>query len=173
MCRGAFARLHMMGINPRLGGVLKNVMEGKHVPDIDVRYLKRKNTQRSFKAGEVASYLETLYNSVAESLPEYSNNREDFSDSDVEDAKQSNILLGSESTPTDETQMFDEKTRFLPPGSMFDQYRQYLALGNSKCSFFTFVVVWRQHFPHLLFRGAQQHAVCSVCAQSTNYSVAA
>ena len=126
---------------------------------------EKENTQRSFKAGEVASYLETLYNSVAESLPEYTNKREDFSDSDVEDAKQSNILLGLESAPTVETQVVDDKKRFLPPGSMFDQYRQYLALGNRACSFFTFVAVWRQHYPHMEFRGAQQHAVCSVCTK--------
>ena len=168
MCRGAFARLHLMGVSPRLTSLLKNVMQGKRVPDVDVRYLKKKKgKQLSNKSGEVFSYLQSLYESVAESLPENDNTREDFDDSDKEEIKQSNeiILLHGKPDSSDPLTTQQDNVRYLPPGSMFETYKQYLALQNPHCCFSTFVGVWREHFPHMLFRGCQQHAVCAVCTQ--------
>ncbi|CAE7715489.1 unnamed protein product, partial [Symbiodinium sp. KB8] len=123
MCRGAFARLHLMGVSPRLTSLLKNVMQGKRVPDVDVRYLKKKKgKQLSNKSGEVFSYLQSLYESVAESLPENDNTREDFDDSDKEEIKQSNeiILLHGKPDSSDPLTTQQDNVRYLPPGSMFE-----------------------------------------------------
>ncbi|CAE7308274.1 unnamed protein product, partial [Symbiodinium sp. CCMP2456] len=167
MCRGAFARLHLMGVSPRLTSLQKNVMQGKRLPDVDVRYLKKsKGKQRSSKSGEVFSYLQSLYESVAETLPENDNTREDFDDSDKEEVKQSNDIILLHSKPDSSDPLTQEdRVRYLPPGSMFETYKQYLALKNTYCCFTTFVAIWRDHFSHMLFRQSQQHAVCAVCTQ--------
>ena len=166
MCRGAFARLRLMGQAPRLRNLQQNVMQGKHVPDIDTRYLKKKkDTKPTAKTGEIISYLESLYHSVAESLPENDNTREDFDESDQEDVNQSNGVIGMADPKAAPECFAEDKVRFLPPGSIFQQWKQYLALGNVRCSFSTFVDVWRKNFPHMRFRGSQQHAVCSVCTK--------
>ncbi|OLP73475.1 hypothetical protein AK812_SmicGene47273, partial [Symbiodinium microadriaticum] len=112
-----------MGVSPRLTSLLKNVMQGKRVPDVDVRYLKKKKgKQLSNKSGEVFSYLQSLYESVAESLPENDNTREDFDDSDKEEIKQSNeiILLHGKPDSSDPLTTQQDNVRYLPPGSMFE-----------------------------------------------------
>ena len=55
--------------------------------------------------------------------------------------------------------------RYLPPGSYFDQYQQFLATGQGSCSFKVFAQTWHQHFPNLAFRGKRQHATCAVCTR--------
>lgn len=54
--------------------------------------------------------------------------------------------------------------KFMPPGSIFDTYRQYKALGNSG-SFPLFLKIWKTKFPQLLFRSSHQHSVCPVCVK--------
>ena len=170
VCKSAFASLHFMGTNPRLATLLKAVFEAKLAAPIDVRYITKKpGTTPSPKSGEVYSYLESLYHSVAESLPD--DTEADFKphhvaapESDDELAEQANIIIrgGNRSTLGS---LKDSGVRYLPPGSLYDQYKQYLALEFPHVSFNTFISVWKKDFPNLQFRGKRQHAICATCTR--------
>ena len=168
--KSAFASLHFMGTNPRLATLLKAVFEGKLAAPIDVRHITKKpGTTPSPKSGEVYSYLESLYHSVAESLPD--DTEADFKphhvaapESDDELAEQANIIIrgGNRSTLGS---LKDSGVRYLPPGSLYDQHKQYLALEFPHVSFNTFISVWKKDFPNLQFRGKRQHAICATCTR--------
>ena len=166
VCRAAFASLHLMGQAPRLRNLVKAVMEGRTQAPTDPRYLKREKSQTSVKSGEVYSYLETLYQSVAERLPEDDAAELECGEegSDDSEAEQSNILLQADCEAS--VTVGHDAKRYLPPGSIFDEYKQYIALGNAQCSFKCFLNVWQTHFAGLLgFRGKRQHATCPTCTK--------
>ena len=171
VCRAAYASLHLMGEHPRLRGLVNAVMQGRSQAPTDKRYLMRTQAPSSVKTGEVYSYLETLYESVAERLPEDDAVELDMrgeagtqQDQDDSEAEESNIILRAD-TEASVTVGHDAK-KYLPPGSIYDEYKQYLALGNPKCTFQCFIEVWKTHFAGILaFRGKRQHAVCATCTR--------
>ncbi len=57
VCRSAFAALMGVSWSPRLSALLSAVLAGRHAPPMDLRYMS------------VYSYLQSLYESVAETLP--------------------------------------------------------------------------------------------------------
>ena len=169
VCKDSFAYLHCMGVRPRLARLLRAVFEGKHAPPMDSRYLKKAtgvNPRPS--TGEVHSYLQSLYDSVAETLPDdlvadFNNGNDDL-DLDDDDAS-SLVITSGLSAKDDDVGRQQSHVRFLPPGSYYDQFKQYLALGNPSVSFPTFLAIWKQNFGHLLFRGRRQHAICATCTR--------
>ncbi|CAE7278860.1 unnamed protein product [Symbiodinium sp. CCMP2592] len=169
ICRKAFASLHLMGEHPRLRGLVSAVMQGRSQAPTDKRYLKRNQSQTSVKTGEVYSYLETLYESVAERLPEDDAVELDMSgdlgnQQDDSEAEESNVILLADCEAS--VTVGHDSKKYLPPGSIYDEYKQYLALGNEKCSFSTFIQVWQTHFAGILgFRGKRQHAMCATCTR--------
>ena len=173
VCKSAFAYLHCRGTRPRLATILKSVFDGKTAPPTDARYLKRvQDTNPRPNSGEVVSYLQQLYDTVAESLPDdlvrdftirKAADPEDESDSGAE---ASNLIIkGSAGTVDGSAHHTTSKVRFLPPGSLHDQHKQYLALGNPPVCIKTFIKIWRRQFAHLQFRGKRQHAICATCAR--------
>ncbi|CAJ1415594.1 unnamed protein product, partial [Effrenium voratum] len=177
VCRDAWLRLHFIG-KSRFQVVLKAVLEGKLSAPMDARYIRRaKNTTVSPTWGEVHSYLLQLYQSVAETLPDDARSDSDgeVCAGDDEDAQTPLLQLETPSGQLLETaRVLQEKgdkpqcweERFLPPGSMFDQYKQMLATEpHLSCSFKTFWKIWCQDFPTLKFRKGFRHAVCSVCTK--------
>ena len=169
VCREAYATLHLMGVSPRLRSLVQAVMAGKTVAPIDKHFLKRSGgtgALASHKSGEVFSYLTTLYESVAERLPEDDQADAAMAESEGEhdsEAEQSNVvLLEGDSKPAAKPTALN---RYLPPGSVYDEWKQYLALGNVRCGFELFLNVWKTHFPTLLFRGKRQHAMCATCVR--------
>ena len=57
------------------------------------------------------------------------------------------------------------ETKHLPPGSIFDYWRQFVDLSN-KCSYRVFAKVWNEEYEtKLAFRTTFQHSVCPVCLQ--------
>ena len=69
VCRSAFATLMGVSWSPRLTTLLEAVLSGKHAPPMDSRYMARKNLAPKPVFAEVYSYLQSLYESVAETLP--------------------------------------------------------------------------------------------------------
>ncbi|CAK9099273.1 FO synthase subunit 1 [Durusdinium trenchii] len=125
---------------------------------------------------KIVSFLESVYNSIAETLPDV---RDDW-DGDVAEGlpeladayadalmKRKKGKRARKNSLVINTQRFEgRELRFLPPGCMRDYYEQMNAAGGSDCppcGFVTFWRVWREEFPFLLFRSTSSHTICSTC----------
>ena len=157
VCRKCFAKLFSVGWQPRLQKIYDAVSRGvRHCP-LDARYMQCavKHVPSALR-GEVYSYLESLYESVAETLP------------DSDSGASANSDSGSD------CQLFDlpdppasgakREVRKLPPGTMYETWRQFLELGG-KGGFKLFWSTWRDDWPMLKFRRVRSHAVCSTCVK--------
>ena len=157
--------------------------DGADGPPADLRFLTRpKNeVQGECATAKVVSFLQTIYESVAENLPDVKD------DAGMETDFQGIVF------PTDDpytnvkmkvakgvkTRRFKQglklhverrpensglETRYLPPGCMQDFFEQFKNLeGPQAASFSTFWRVWRLEFEHLKFRPVSSHSQCSVC----------
>ena len=166
VCRPSFCTLFGIGSYPRLQTILDAV---------DARYLaKPMGGQLSQKHGEVCSFLDHLYKSVAETLPEGVQ-----PDEVVRPKKRKLVVADDPVMPQDpyleagvasEPPTVDEPTvtekRHLPPGTMYDYWKQFCDSHPPGCGFKLFWHIWTTRYKDKLdFRGSFQHAVCSVCIQ--------
>ncbi len=141
VCRDAFCRLHGIGESPRLESILKAVLGGLKACPTDVRFLKRSSPDQSLVCssvhGEIHSYLMSLYESVAETLPEdecgdYTDETQE-QDEEADESRESLRVLACLSGEPDINDAMNEDVqprRFLPPGSIYECFRQYQALGK-------------------------------------------
>jgi hypothetical protein len=162
VCKDAFARLYGIGVYPRLTTTLNAVLSGLKSCPTDQRYLqKSKGTQVSASYGQVFSYLQELYESVAETLPEddAGHIEQPLSDDDIDEP----TVRVTVATSGEEAEQEDIR-RHLPPGSRYEIWRQYREIGNQG-GFKVFHKVWESDFGHLLFRGCHCHTVCPVCTK--------
>ena len=162
-------------------------MAGEPGPRADLRYLKQPQTRTTADSatGRITSFLHTLYESVAETLPdecddsiEYALHGSDSADdpymhvslpvADTADAmgpvqklqKVKRYASGLEKKPEEDA----KEIRHLPPGCMKDYWEQFHAHDNQgSVAFSTFWRVWRSEFGHLRFRRVSSHAQCSTC----------
>ena len=113
---------------------------------------------------------ERLYHEVAEELPE----NDEAEDSDVggdrneDDDEDQMVFIRSDSGKSEACMTAGHsgsRKRYLPPGSMHDQFQQFLATGHGTCSWYLFWSTWKKNFPNLVFRGKRQHAICSTCTR--------
>jgi hypothetical protein len=164
VCRDAFARLYGIGLEPRFKTVYNAVMSGKRSCPIDVRFLTRGiGLTPSPLRGEVWSYLQTLFESVAETLPEDDVECKPFKSTDdihIAETEEQGTVAIEQGVPPES----NAERRFLPPGSVFDTWRQFCAT-DGKCGFKLFMDVWRNDFKNLLFRDQHRHTVCPVCTK--------
>ena len=168
------------------------MQSGADGPPMDLRFVRQ---PRARVAGETASakvvsYLESLYNSTAETLPDVRDHGEGV---EVQVTKNEDATCDAyaESVPTGglhETSTGSSKkrprkrklnlevhaersaehmgreVRFLPPGSMRDHFEAMRALDSSeRVSFKVFWRTWVTDFPFLRFRAATNHSQCSTC----------
>ena len=181
VCRDAFCRLYGVGEIPRLFNIYDAaIVKGLRTCPMDGRFIKKlKSTcqisdQLSDAHGQIYSYIMSLYDSVAETLPEdqwgeipgMEKKKDSLKNEEAEEAEESMKLLEVvPATALDATESsIDTVRKFLPPGSIFDCFRQYTALGHPG-SFGLFLKIWKRQFPHLLFRSTHQHSVCPVCVK--------
>jgi hypothetical protein len=170
--RKCFVALLGVGWYPRLSCIYEAVMNGAPSCPVDARYVKYGiSTRPCILGSEVFSYIKTLYDSVAETLPETLLSDESVSSKSgqgVADADDyDTIELQQPSAPDVQLPMFGAASKFLPPGSITQEWKQFCAVhpGNS-CSWWTFWSTWRTYFGLVLhFRGNFQHTVCSVCVK--------
>ncbi|CAE7928307.1 Trpt1, partial [Symbiodinium sp. KB8] len=102
----------------------------------------------------VVSHLQSLYDSVAETLPfdqpdqpEQEHVDDDFHDYNVAATK-------------------SDQLRYLPPGSMYECWRQYRAVSNSTCSWQCFSKAWKEEFGHkLTSRNKYTVGICTTCVK--------
>jgi len=167
LCQHAFCIALGIGKNPRLVRLLTAVLTGQRSPPLDQRFLEAPHAKPALLWGEVNSYLQTLYESTAETLPH-----------DATTANLPSALADEEAEPTDSTphlpsmaarlseHIVGEELRFLPPGSIFEQWRQYIEVTGQRCGFKLFWSVWKKDFgKRLAFRSHMMHSVCPVCVK--------
>ena len=154
VCRGGLATLMGVGWSPRLSTLLKSVLKGDRCAPVDVRYQTRKFNDPRPVFAEVYSYLENLYLSVAETLPldERKGQKLDILD---EDSYQTILKTGK-----------SDEMRYLPPGTVYDLYRQYNATTGLKSSWHCFYQCFKTEFTQkLAFRDRYVFSVCPTCVQ--------
>ena len=154
VCRSAFAALMGVSWSPRLSTLLSAVLEGRHAPPLDLRYMSRKGVDPKPVFAEVYSYLQSLYDSVAETLPLDDKRKGGVWSEDVDDYK----ICPSAKGP--------EELRYLPPGTIYDLWRQFNSTSGQKCSWHTFHSCWSNELVgKLTFRDKYLFSVCPVCVQ--------
>ncbi|CAE7237088.1 unnamed protein product [Symbiodinium microadriaticum] len=128
VCKLGLAELLGVGWNPRLTTLLKAVLQNRRSAPLDKRFMSRPLNDPRPVYSEVVSHLQTLYDSVAETLPFDQPEQEHVDD----DFTAYNVA------PTN-----SEQLRYLPPGSMYESWRQYRAVSNSTCSWQCFSKAWK------------------------------
>ena len=171
VCRDGWLTLHGIG-KGRFQTLLQSVLAGALSPPMDKRYITRaRQTTVSPVWGEVHGYILQLYESVAETLPDDALSEADReADTDQDSNDQTPIVTIHKDgcaevcvSALDTSKVFREE-RYLPPGSMLDQYKQMCVTHpHLKCSFKLFWSVWCRDFWFLKFRRVYRHAVCQVC----------
>ena len=158
--------------------------DGRADTPADLRYL---SSPKSKLAGEsstakVIAYLQSIYDSVAENLPDVRDDGLDtavFGDGTESTDPYLSVALPSSlgrkekqprrvkkgvSVHVERADMPGTEPRFLPPGTMFEYYEQFQVLEPAAgVSFKTFWTVWRTEFDFLKFRPTSSHAACSCC----------
>ncbi|CAL1136877.1 unnamed protein product [Cladocopium goreaui] len=174
---------------------MRNAIEaGKRQPPVDLRGLKSeaicKDQSGDSVRARVITFLEQVYNSQAETLPD---TRDDAADEsfgvfvrdfawkddakDVAEDPYADALVAPEQSraPTPKLRRLhcrsikinparrEEEERFLPPGTMRDMWEQMNASDKeqNKVSFAQFWRIWKAEYPHLKFRASSSHSLCS------------
>ena len=166
ICKRSFATLLGVSWFPRLSSILGAVMEGLPGPKVDIRYLKEgKGTRGSVLEGEVFSYIQGLWESVAETMPHHAEDNAAVGAAAEEDLDEyADICVRDQVGVCTDDSSRDEE-RYLPPGTIYECWRQFLAANDGvTCSFRVFWVTWMKHFGHKLsFRTKYMFSVCPVC----------
>lgn len=164
VCKAMFCSLWGVGFS-RMQSMLRAVRSGASGPPTDLRYLKKPMERPSIKTSYINTFLEQLYWSEAEMLPEsLTDVGVDWWPGEIDPAYQPGLALVGQ----DELQRMGPHAvdvRWLPPGHTFEYWRSYNLLHpEQKCSFRLFWKVWTDSWGHRLkFRALQQHALCPVC----------
>lgn len=158
---------------------------------MDMRYVSQPRSKVAGESatGRVVSYLQSIYDSTAETLPDIRDDGVITQLHDgpmpVEDTYGESL---SEGLPTGKFQMIGKQKRtrkfkmslklhrerhpdvsgkeirYLPPGVMRDYWESMAAFDNlGAVSFKTFWTVWHAEFAHLRFRPSTSHSQCSTC----------
>ena len=161
VCRDAYATLMGVSWSPRLSTLLKAVLRLDRTAPMDARYMERPHTDAKPVYFEVFSYLQSLYESVAETLPLDDKKSSNKKNTEIWSEDEDSYNVSKSNNPNEETEM-----RFLPPGTIFDLWRQFLSTSGQKCSWQCFHSCFRKDFGHkLTFRDKYLFSVCPVCVQ--------
>ena len=154
---------------------------GSSTPPADLRYLSRPASRLTgdYSCGRIVSFLQTIYESVAENLPDVRDDPSIEAASFRAEDKECDPHITVKLNRGTKTRKFKKglkvhverkpetsglEPRWLPPGCMQDYYEQYKCMeGHQAASFSTFWRTWRTEFEHLRFRPVSSHAQCSVC----------
>ena len=175
----------------RCDKLLKAALANKPAPPMELRYLKqgRAKVAGDSACARVTSFLEGLYTSVAETLPDIKDEGVLTQLHDAPDVLQDSYadsLSGLQPDAPAQTGLKRRNSRkrkmslevhkdrhpstsglevrFLPPGTMKDHWETMRAHdAGEQVSFKTFWKTWHTEFSHLRFRAASMHVQCSVC----------
>lgn len=174
---------HWKGISkPRWSKFLSHARTGNANPPADLRFGRRgAGTRSSCQADSVSRYFAWLYKHVAETMPDDVREDPASSDEDLEIRKsqmQFDAFVAAEQQSDPFTCQWQEAglssaggslpKRWLPPGCLADQYRQYSAvcshLGIRPAHWSTLWRTWQTEWKGILeFRRTGVHAKCDEC----------
>ena len=128
---------------------MKAVKEGFSKAPADLRFLRRGGLHIRERTTEVLSFLENVYSSIAETLPDVRDSvREDSAEAtdpyclalsaDIGDNTETAKRNRKYVSVTSSAESSQREVRYLPPGTMREYYEQYLRQGNPAGSFKTF-----------------------------------
>lgn len=159
----------------------KAATAGRPDPPADLRYLKAPKSKVTAESStaRVTSFLQTLYESIAENLPDVKDDTMEIAshglptDTDpyalaspatLESNKKVRQYKKGVKIHVERAEMSGTEPRYLPPGTMMEYFEQFQAQeGLPFISFSTFWRTWRVEFDHLRFRSTSSHAQCSCC----------
>ena len=165
VCQSAFQLLWGVG-SRRLRKLQRAAVSRQEGPPLDLRYLQKPHERSKAKHSWVVTYLEELYESEAETLPESVDDADIHWWVDVlreaEYYDPGQVHLGRRGLAEASAAV---ETRWLPPGCMHEYWQLYKNLyPEHPVSFRFFWYTWKETFAHKLrFRQRQQHALCSEC----------
>ena len=190
MIRWTFLRTfnaNVLSGSHRFNRILAAVKVGADAVPMDLRYVSqpRSKLHGESSTAHVVSYLQGLYDSVAETLPDVKDDgvimelhdgpnpgadtyAESLSSGKVYGRKRVRTRKWKMSLKLHQERRADvsgKEVRHLPPGVMQDHWQTMRALGGPALhiSFKHFWTVWHQEFPFLRFRSTSNHAQCSQC----------
>ena len=170
----------------RFARIWKAVQRGDSAAPADLRFLRKPKTRTCGDGPNprITSFLQSLYDSTAETLPDvkddgvettfsqgvegldsYAVVNLDGSSGSTENGKKRKIRkfkLGLPVHVERQPEQSGQEVRYLPPGVMRDYWSQMQSIDSS-VSFTTFWRTWKIEFPHLRFRAVSSHAQCSTC----------
>lgn len=156
------------------------------MPPADLRYLRAHHARAEHGEGasaRVMSFLQSVYDSVAETLPDCRDDGVEVRLTHTEEEKDPyaaalGVVEKIKAQPHAQKLRMCWKSarrnpdrrhlevRHLPPGRMKEYYEQMVATHpEDKVAFSTFWYVWHAEFSHLKFRGTSSHSMCSVCVR--------
>lgn len=174
----------------RLWTAVQSEQEG---PPADLRFLKKSCSKVAGESStaRVVSFLETLYESVAETLPDVrddaisaklvepviaqgdgyaANLTEEATASDplkqihAEQKRPRKRKKGLQLHPERHPDVSKLEVRYLPPSTMKEHWETMQSLdGREAVSFGTFWKTWHREYPHLRIRPASSHTQCTNC----------
>lgn len=173
----------------RFNRILRAVKDGADAVPMDLRYVSqpRSKLHGESSTAHVVSYLQGLYDSVAETLPDV---KDDGVIMELHDGPNPGADTYGDSLSSGKfyphgmkrprtrkwkmslklhqerrADVSGKEVRHLPPGVMQDHWQTMRALGGPALhiSFKHFWSVWHQEFPFLRFRSTSNHAQCSQC----------
>ena len=156
-----------------------------------MRYITRNDNKSPEASSECYSFLQNVYHSIAETLPDIRDPSITTSlvDSpsllETEDSYRKKLTISGGPSAVIKRHLKKKgprkykagirvnrdreqtkEVKYLPPGRMKDYYIQMVNNDpeqGKRASFATFYRTWVGEFPHLLFRTKRQHLECSVC----------
>ena len=174
-----------MAGNTRFARLKRAVDNQEAGPPPDMRFLNRPKARTDGDApiAKVSSFLEGIYHSVAETLPDVVDLKDDagveytcHTDGSCDPPDGYAAILGAGirkpvlkvRRKKKGLQLHPERThhreiRFLPPGTIKDYYEQFCASEQCRISFRAFWKCWNTEFSFLRFRPTSSHAQCGVC----------
>lgn len=168
--------------------MMQAAQAGAIVPPADVRYVKLGVPRHGGDpvVGKVVSFLQSLYESVAETLPDLRSlpasdacqtvlsmeqeedpyrammEAEDASSSSIKPQKKSRAF---KSVKLDPAVQVEQETRWLPPGGRMKDYWEQMCLQGTQVSFSQFWKAFRRNFKLTFFFCDE---LCAICCRNNS-----
>ncbi|CAK9118156.1 unnamed protein product [Durusdinium trenchii] len=145
-----------------------------------MRYIKKTLDKSPEATAECISFLESIYQSVAETLPDTRSEDDIVAAVKLQEKggdepltqEHLNVTPSVSWNPAQKKESLrvnrdqDKEQRFLPPGRMHDYYQMMISQypeGKKPASFATFYRAWTTEYPFMTFRTKRQHLECATC----------
>jgi len=161
VCKDAFKKLWAVG-SRRFRSLHGAALSGAKAPPVDLRYLTKPCGRPAVIRSWVVSYLEEIYESEAETMPDMDDGELQWWEDMCDDTAFYPVTVAD---PSVANAGLRHELRWLPPGTIHQYWQLYnQVVPEQKATFRYFWWIWKAEFTHKLrFRCRQQHALCATC----------